>query len=306
MRLRLALAVLAAAGLSARTAAAQWYWCEPAGAYYPYVQICPVPWRPVLPHPYAATPQPAPGGQPAPLASRPPGQINDQTDAYRQGEADWQSLQAWFEAQTGDRRAGADFWANNRSKVGHKSCQAAADDFSGDKAEFVGGCLEAKQRLDPIDVRRRNEPEYRAGFNNGAKQLPLRADAAPQPETPPPTPTPSPSVTYYDTDALVAAGHDCISRAFRAAPNNGDYAAICSAFFTLAYCQRGYHNREALTRGSLDATNDLMLLVGRPPLAFEQRLVDSVNRGLPADFDACAKSLRTVDAFIKGATSGTK
>jgi hypothetical protein len=26
-----------------------WYWCSAAGAYYPYVQSCPVPWMPVAP-----------------------------------------------------------------------------------------------------------------------------------------------------------------------------------------------------------------------------------------------------------------
>ncbi len=28
-----------------------WYYCGPSGAYYPYVQTCPVPWTPVAPTP---------------------------------------------------------------------------------------------------------------------------------------------------------------------------------------------------------------------------------------------------------------
>ena len=28
-----------------------WYYCPPSGAYYPYVQSCPVPWTPVSPTP---------------------------------------------------------------------------------------------------------------------------------------------------------------------------------------------------------------------------------------------------------------
>jgi hypothetical protein len=63
MNFRLALAVIAAAICYVKPAAAQiWYWCDPAGAYYPYVATCPVPWRAVnpamlLPQPYAPPPQ---------------------------------------------------------------------------------------------------------------------------------------------------------------------------------------------------------------------------------------------------------
>ncbi|MFN2646172.1 MAG: hypothetical protein ABR570_14375 [Burkholderiales bacterium] len=31
---------------------AYWYYCAPLGAYYPYVQDCPVGWQLVAPHPY--------------------------------------------------------------------------------------------------------------------------------------------------------------------------------------------------------------------------------------------------------------
>jgi hypothetical protein len=33
-----------------------WYYCDPAKAYFPYVQRCPVPWRPVTPSSNSATP----------------------------------------------------------------------------------------------------------------------------------------------------------------------------------------------------------------------------------------------------------
>ena len=36
----------------AAPAPAYWYYCPPAGAYYPYVQDCPVGWQLVTPHPY--------------------------------------------------------------------------------------------------------------------------------------------------------------------------------------------------------------------------------------------------------------
>jgi hypothetical protein len=97
----------------------------------------------------------------------------EDTASYRNGEADWRALQSWFATQTGDRRAGADFWAANRSKKGHKSCEEAGKDFAGDAAEFVGGCQEAKQHLDPMDAKRLADPEYRAGFNDEARRLPI-------------------------------------------------------------------------------------------------------------------------------------
>lgn len=95
-----------------------------------------------------------------------------QADAYRQGGEDWRGLQAWFGSQTGDRRVGVDYWAANRSVAGRASCAVAA---SGEKSEFIAGCEEAKRKLAPIDDRRRTSPEYRAGFSDAAKQLPIVA-----------------------------------------------------------------------------------------------------------------------------------
>jgi membrane protein implicated in regulation of membrane protease activity len=121
--------------------------------------------------------------------------ITSETDAYAQGIADWQALQAWTVSQTGDRRAGADFWAANRSDVRHPTCAEAGDKYAGDKASFVAGCLEAAARINLIDVRRAN-PQYRAGFNDEAKRLPLASGAAsssaPTAKSSPPIPTGQP------------------------------------------------------------------------------------------------------------------
>jgi hypothetical protein len=68
--------------------------------------------------------------------------------------------------------------------AGHKSCEGASGGFAGDNAAFVSGCLEAKRRLDPIDARRRGEPQYRTGFSDGAKGLSI-AEATPTPSPPP-------------------------------------------------------------------------------------------------------------------------
>jgi hypothetical protein len=116
-------------------------------------------------------------------AEQNPTPTNDPPDvnpAYAQGAADWRSLQAWFATQTGDRRAGADYWAANRSRRDGKSCADAAGKYgNGPQATslFAAGCLEAKRWLDAID-KLRADPQYRTGFNDEAKRLPQQADAA--------------------------------------------------------------------------------------------------------------------------------
>jgi hypothetical protein len=205
MRLRLSIAVFALVALRTGAAAAQacppgwWCWCETARAYYPYVSSCAVPWRSVRPGPYGNAPGPMSGTQP----TLPPPAAKEESQAYRQGTADWQALQAWFGSQTGDQRAGADYWAGNRSKQDHKSCEAAVDEFAGDKTAFLDGCRGAKQKLDPMDIRRRTEPDYRAGFNDAAMQKPLSGQSEPQPAAiAPPPPAPPKGV-------LVINNHTC-------------------------------------------------------------------------------------------------
>jgi type IV secretory pathway TraG/TraD family ATPase VirD4 len=92
--------------------------------------------------------------------------------AYWHGTADWAALQAWFSVQHGDRQAGAEYWAANRHVRGHASCNGAAGRFDGDRSEFAGGCLGAKRILDPMDEKR-EDPDYRAGFNDEAQRVPL-------------------------------------------------------------------------------------------------------------------------------------
>jgi hypothetical protein len=214
MRFRLALALIVLAGLYAEAPAqGLWYWCETTRAYSPYVTTCSVPWRPVAPRPYAPMTQPAPGVWPTPPSSPPPSiPVAEPTDAYRQGVADWQSQQAWFDSQSGDRLAGANYWAANRNnKAGHKSCEEAGSNFSRNKTDFITGCQNAKQRLDPIDAKR-SDPQYWAGFNDGAEQPPLSVSAAPPPnqgvratqpappptqQEPPPTAAPSPAAANH-------------------------------------------------------------------------------------------------------------
>jgi hypothetical protein len=69
MRFLLALGVFALAALQSAAAAQTWYWCEPAQAYYPYVERCPVPWR--LVDPSSVGSQPSRATQPSPLVGQP-------------------------------------------------------------------------------------------------------------------------------------------------------------------------------------------------------------------------------------------
>lgn len=97
--------------------------------------------------------------------------------AYTQGVADWRELKAWVDAQAGDRRAGVDYWAANRSAPGHVTCATAAEGYSGNAQAFNAGCQDAKRVLDPIDARRA-DPQYRTGFNDEAKRFPFESGPA--------------------------------------------------------------------------------------------------------------------------------
>lgn len=116
--------------------------------------------------PQAARPTVYENASPTPAAPAPA------TSAYAQGAADWRALRAWFGSQTRDRRAGADWWAANRSQRDHEDCDEAAQDRNGDERDFTAGCLDAKRLLDQVDANRAN-PQYRAGFNDEAKRSPL-------------------------------------------------------------------------------------------------------------------------------------
>jgi hypothetical protein len=122
----------------------------------------------------APSPAPSPPAQTAsaaPAPPPPPVAAPQVSPAYAQGAADWRDLQDWFGTQTGDRRAGADYWAANRSDPKHLSCTEASEQY-GDTVQagmaFEAGCLDAKAHLDPIDARRA-DPQYTAGFNDEAK-----------------------------------------------------------------------------------------------------------------------------------------
>lgn len=81
---------------------------------------------------------------------------------YDQGRADRVAYEAWFSGLQGDIRAGAESWAGRRSLRSPGNCEAAA----GQSPLWSTGCSMARQKLAPLDGRRKAEPDYRRGWNS--------------------------------------------------------------------------------------------------------------------------------------------
>jgi hypothetical protein len=99
---------------------------------------------------YHASPPPAPADQQANFG------------AYQQGFADRRAWEWFFAGLTGAFKDGAEYWSGQRSTPQPGSCYGPAGQDLGD---WTAGCLAAKRILTPSDVRRKAEPEYRAGWN---------------------------------------------------------------------------------------------------------------------------------------------
>lgn len=82
------------------------------------------------------------------------------TPAFRDGRADRQAWETWFNGLSGTYQAGAEFWASHRSDPSPPDCTSMND------AAFRSGCEEAKKRLNNSDRRRRTEADYKAGWNS--------------------------------------------------------------------------------------------------------------------------------------------
>jgi hypothetical protein len=82
--------------------------------------------------------------------------------SYSQGHADRIVYEDWFKSLSADGKAGAEFWASQRSLKNPPSCLTAKPSLP----EWTAGCVEAKQRLSPSDARRKADPLYRQGWNS--------------------------------------------------------------------------------------------------------------------------------------------
>ena len=191
-------------GVIANRAGAQgsWYYCDAAHAYYPYVATCPGGWRAVAPYDYRRSQQSQSASPPqttSPKWVAPAPTTSSQSDVqpsatYQQGQADRQAWETWFASLSGDYRAGAEWWAGQRSLPHPGLCDASPSSTGHD---WTAGCFAAQEKLSPWDVRRKTEPEYRLGWNNPAPvaaAVPEVANSPPRPEQVTPT-APSTEIT---------------------------------------------------------------------------------------------------------------
>jgi len=87
-----------------------------------------------------------------------------QSTTYQDGATDRNKWETWFNGlSSGDYRSGAFYWTSHRSGDQKGSC---FNKSSGSYGDFTNGCLSAKKFLDQIDQRRRDNAEYKAGWNS--------------------------------------------------------------------------------------------------------------------------------------------
>lgn len=120
-------------------------------------------------------------------------------DSYADGRRDWTDLKNWQNSLGGPYRQGVEWWAGNRSVVGHSSCEDTPEAYMhGPNAdlEFRAGCKSSRDRLATIDARRSTDPAYRNGFNDGARNAPW--PVASQEPIPALSPSKTPENACYD------------------------------------------------------------------------------------------------------------
>jgi hypothetical protein len=168
--------------------AAEYYYCDPLSAYYPYVQTCPAQWRKVV---IQATPDPVPPAAPVVSAPAPLAPSALPVSAtFQDGLRDRASIERWFATTTGDYHDGAFYWSGERSKSQPGTC-----DDETRSVQWCSGCLEARIRFSPTDMRRKSEPDYRRGWNSwsspvSAPQQVASATVSRAPEPAPQQPSP--------------------------------------------------------------------------------------------------------------------
>jgi hypothetical protein len=110
-----------------------------------------------------APPVAAPPAYAAVVPSNPVPGVQQQSLAFRQGLSDRTAWETWLAGLSGAYRAGAEYWSGQRSIPKPGSCYGPTGQSLGD---WTNGCVAAQQRLDPTDVRRKAEPDYKLGWNS--------------------------------------------------------------------------------------------------------------------------------------------
>jgi hypothetical protein len=85
-------------------------------------------------------------------------------DSYARGVVDRRAYETWFGSLIDERRQGAGFWAENRSRAAKG--QKVICDQPGMAPLWIWGCTEAKGMLATYDQRRLSDVDYRAGWNS--------------------------------------------------------------------------------------------------------------------------------------------
>jgi hypothetical protein len=120
------------------------------------------------PTPPAEAPLPGDGVETGPGATAPAPLVptTPTSAAYDDGKRDRVALEQWVHTLGGDAYIGAQYWASVRS---HNP--VPCDAVVGMSAQWIAGCNAARVRFAPLDARRHNEPDYRAGWNAASAQL---------------------------------------------------------------------------------------------------------------------------------------
>ncbi len=115
-------------------------------------------------------PAPATSAGTASAAAPPAANTGSENASYQQGHADAVRILAYVAQLQGAEWRGYQYWAANRSLPDRASCEdEAASLFPNDTSDaglFNQGCQEGQENLDPVDVRRNSDPDYRQGWND--------------------------------------------------------------------------------------------------------------------------------------------
>jgi hypothetical protein len=102
---------------------------------------------------------------PSPKADAVPGgaATSSASTAFQAGLDARRGWEQWFAGLGGDYRAGAAFWASQRSLAKPGPCRAAN---GASRGEFTNGCEVARAMPLPSDIRRRMDTEFKQGWNS--------------------------------------------------------------------------------------------------------------------------------------------
>lgn len=112
---------------------------------------------------------------------------------FGQGMADRQAWETWFAGLSGEFKAGALFWAGQRSLPHSAGCYAAGGK---DLGAWCVGCTAAQRVLPLYDARRNSNPEYRLGWNSLSQAVDAAAATPPESRQPPSAPMSAPPQTF--------------------------------------------------------------------------------------------------------------